>query len=419
MRTSLFCCTFVFALPFWAYANPPLNNEPIPSEQAIISDVASSALYLSAVNWTLLGAPLQTVAASDGLTHVIYEMKLANDSSHEITVDRIEVLDAVTHAPTGHNQATTKLGEDITGQFWPFVRANPKMEAADFSQKLAPGQAGVVFFDLSYAANERIPSQLKHQVSISLKDKEGNPRTFTTEDDGVSLSRQPVLEIAAPLRGEGWLVGNGSGPILSPHRYTVILLNGTLRVPEHFALDLAKLGPDGKLFREGKLENQSFYGYNEEVLSVADGRVMEVLDGMGEQIPGQLIAPKTPAEYAGNHVIVALGKGYYALYAHFIPGSITVKEGDFVKTGQVLGRLGSSGNSDAPHLHFQIMNSPSVLNTNGLPFVFSKMQLQSRLQGPLDPSIDALMEGKPVGLDTSAVGKRNQKMPLSLDLLKF
>ena len=66
-----------------------------------------------------------------------------------------------------------------------------------------------------------------------------------------------------------------------------------------------------------------------------------------------------------------MGKGRFAFYAHLQPGSVRVKVGDTVKTGQVLGLLGNSGNSDAPHLHFHIMDGPRPLSSNGLPYRFS------------------------------------------------
>src|SRR4051794_39339030 len=70
----------------------------------------------------------------------------------------------------------------------------------------------------------------------------------------------------------------------------------------------------------------------------------------------------------GNHVILSLRNGHYAFYAHLQPGSIRVKPGDRVRRGQVLGLLGNSGNSNATHLHFHIMNGDSWFASEGLPF---------------------------------------------------
>jgi murein DD-endopeptidase MepM/ murein hydrolase activator NlpD len=76
---------------------------------------------------------------------------------------------------------------------------------------------------------------------------------------------------------------------------------------------------------------------------------------------------------SGNHIMVDAGSGHYIMYAHLVPGSPTVQVGDVVQRGFVLGNLGNSGNS-TPHLHFQVMDRPSSLGANGLPFVFDSMK---------------------------------------------
>lgn len=72
----------------------------------------------------------------------------------------------------------------------------------------------------------------------------------------------------------------------------------------------------------------------------------------------------------GNYVVVRIGKGQFAFYAHLATGTLRVRKGQQVKRGQVLGLLGNTGNTDGPHLHFHVMDSPSPLQSSGLPFVF-------------------------------------------------
>ncbi|GGL12415.1 M23 family metallopeptidase [Streptomyces flaveus] len=70
----------------------------------------------------------------------------------------------------------------------------------------------------------------------------------------------------------------------------------------------------------------------------------------------------------GNHVVLDLGNGTYATYAHLKRGSLTVREGDQVRTGELLARCGNSGNSSEPHLHFQLMDGPDPDTARGVPF---------------------------------------------------
>jgi len=72
---------------------------------------------------------------------------------------------------------------------------------------------------------------------------------------------------------------------------------------------------------------------------------------------------------AGNFVTIDHGKGEYSVYCHMKEGSICVQRGDRVKKGMVIGQVGNTGNSGAPHLHFQLMDSADFLTANGHPFM--------------------------------------------------
>ena len=91
----------------------------------------------------------------------------------------------------------------------------------------------------------------------------------------------------------------------------------------------------------------------------------------------------------GNQVAIDLGGNRYALYAHLIPGSIRVKEGDTVKAGQVIAKLGNSGNSTEPHLHLQVSDRPDFLAGEGIPYGFAqarvrKVKIEKNPQGKVE-----------------------------------
>lgn len=98
-------------------------------------------------------------------------------------------------------------------------------------------------------------------------------------------------------------------------------------------------------------------------------------------------------------MVLDIGHGRFAFYAHLQPGSLKVKVGDRVKRGQVLGLVGNSGNSTEPHLHFHLADSKSPLGSEGLPYVLD--------------SFDA--KAKPDGVAT----KHKQEIPLEDEVVTF
>ena len=86
---------------------------------------------------------------------------------------------------------------------------------------------------------------------------------------------------------------------------------------------------------------------------------------------------KAEAGVIGDAVIVSHGNSEYSVYAHLKPGSIRVKVGDRVTTGEAIAKLGSSGNSTEPHLHFQLCDRPSGVSCAGIPPTFVGIDLPS------------------------------------------
>ena len=131
-----------------------------------------------------------------------------------------------------------------------------------------------------------------------------------------------------------------------------------------------RLRDDGKTFHDDQKDNKSYLAYGTDALAVADGVVTEVKDGIPENVPGidSRAVPITLETVGGNHVILDIGGGHFAFYAHLQPGTLRVKLGEKVRRGQVLGLVGNSGNSTEPHLHFHIENANSPLGAEGLPY---------------------------------------------------
>ena len=117
-----------------------------------------------------------------------------------------------------------------------------------------------------------------------------------------------------------------------------------------------------------------YWAFGRPILSPAPARVIEAVDGLPDNVPGNM----DPQHAAGNHVVLDLGHGEYALIAHLRHGSVVVNVGDRVRTGQLLGRCGNSGNTSEPHVHFHVQDGPTLFRAKGLPVEFSDYAADGR-----------------------------------------
>lgn len=134
---------------------------------------------------------------------------------------------------------------------------------------------------------------------------------------------------------------------------------------QRFAYDLVKR-VDGSSHRGDGKALEDYYCWNEPILAPADATVLEAIDGL----PDQAIGTRNTEAIAGNHVMLDLGNGEYAMLAHLREGSVAVKAGQQVAAGEELGRCGNSGNTSEPHLHFHLQDAPKFGEGDGLPVFF-------------------------------------------------
>jgi murein DD-endopeptidase MepM/ murein hydrolase activator NlpD len=214
---------------------------------------------------------------------------------------------------------------------------------------------------------------------------------FNTNADSVSGSesvendRTPIV-LELPLRGQ-WMSPNSPGSKIPSH--------GTNQLGEKYALDFLQVDWERKgqpFYKESPLHYLLFgvpvsdcYCWGKEIYSPCDGEVVAVSDGVKDRQraywPVDLFIAfrnassfnieKDPVQQvAGNYIIIKLSDKVYAAFAHLMNGSVAVTVGSRVKRGQMLGKVGHSGNSTAPHLHFQLMDSCDLRIANGIPCTF-------------------------------------------------
>ncbi len=375
---------------------------------------------LTPLVWTLIGEHPVPVRGTDGRIHLAYELLFTNVSTEPARIVSVEVVDPLRrNRVVGSSRVVTIKDEDVSTRLRQFAIQQPTLAGSDFSDHLRPARSAILYLDVTFDDLRDVPRQVKHRVTFTQTDAQNNTVPITGIGGLTESSSADAVVLSPPLKGDGWVDASGCCGIISPHRYTLLPLNGTLRPAQHFAIDFIRLDARGRAVT-GDIKNlNNWHYYGAEIAAAAGGRVVKVVNNLPDQVPGQLPSDITVETADGNHVIINIGDGRFALYAHMIPGSVAVSEGQIVERGQLLGRLGNSGNTDAPHLHFQIMDRSSSLDADGLPFVFDRMELQGRILGNLDAFNDAIFSGTPPRIDASGGGRRRRQMPLTKDVLGF
>jgi murein DD-endopeptidase MepM/ murein hydrolase activator NlpD len=159
-----------------------------------------------------------------------------------------------------------------------------------------------------------------------------------------------------PFKGN-WIVLSGGGDILENRHASA--------KDQRFAYDLLAV-KGNKTFSGSGTRPGQHYCFGKAILAPADGTVFEATDG----IPDNVVNAPFPTPPAGNHVIIDHGHSEYSVLAHLKLGSVRVKPGDKVVSGQKIGQCGNSGNSPTPHLHFHLQNTPVLFMAEGLPIQF-------------------------------------------------
>ncbi|MGB7293325.1 MAG: M23 family metallopeptidase [Thermodesulfobacteriota bacterium] len=379
-------------------------------------------------------APPVPVKGSDGRFHLVYELVVTNSNNFDWQVLSVEVLDGTENG----NVLTSISGEGVGSKMQLVGTRAP-------GNTLEPAQTALIFMTFAVDSIEDIPQSLLHRVTVTVP---GGLPQFIVELLQLQPGQEEIVEIGGlqqvsdeeavvlgkPLEGTGWIAANGCCDSIT-HIRSALPINGQIQIAQRFAIDWIKVNEDNRLFVGDPQDLNSWFGYGQNVLAVADGLVVTVVDKFPDQTPFILpadVGAITLEEIDGNHVVLAFGNGQFVFYAHLQPGSITVKEGDTVTKGQAIGLLGNTGNSGAPHLHIHVMSSASTLGSNGLPYTFEEFDLTGRTteesffeQGLEDttPFIDeetGLIEGNQIEvLPVSIPGIHMEELPLDLSIVEF
>lgn len=199
-----------------------------------------------------------------------------------------------------------------------------------------------------------------------------------------------TIPVESPLKGE-WMVINSPGTKVPSH--------GTDYFAQTYAFDFLQVDWTHKHIKFhkkstlsyilGKVHLSDCYCYGKPIYAPISGIVVEAQDGYPERDPVQPIHDISIAlknawlfnpekqniqDIAGNYIIIE-GDEAFTFLGHMQKDSIKVKKGDKILSGDLIGNIGHSGNSTAPHLHFQLMDSPDPNTAKGIPCCFKKYEL--------------------------------------------
>lgn len=341
--------------------------------------------------------------ATDGKVHLVYELLLTNALAVPVTVMAVEVLDADSGATLVRLTGPSLLSAmSIVTSLAPNVM-------------LPTATVGVVFLDVVLAGKADVPEFVAHRVTI--EPVSGLPAWFMSFTGArVAVDRRPPVVLGPPVSGSGW---DALGSCCDgPHRRTILSIDGRRFIPQRFATDFNKLDAQNRPGVGDPLLPASFPTFGVPVLAVADATVAVAIDRYPDLRVG--VAPEqiSPQSEGGNRIVLDLGDGRFAAYAHLQAGSVRVRPGDRVTRGQPLAKAGSSGTSGGPHVHFQVMDHPSILFADGLPYVFDAFVLTGQTP-PIAQMLRYFDTLDPVPITTGNAGPRRKALPMGRDVVTF
>jgi hypothetical protein len=324
--------------------------------------LAPAIVRAQQVDWTALpvsisvghvGSPVRI-----GDQHVLaYEIRIVNEFRLPLRLDRLEVL-----GPTNDETPLVRY----EGQALTALLPQPRIAAGLLLQ---PSQSTLLYLFVEQPAQGAWPSTLRHRLHWSW---ERSSATGERQQSVLTLSPvqigAPLPALASPLPGGLWLAANGPSNA-SEHRRTVAYANGESALPQRYAYDFVKLDSEGRLFRDKGEKPAEWFAFGQPVMAAADGVVALTHDGADDnepvgRVPSSVLQVRN---LCGNGLSLRLATGRYLIYCHLMKGSLAVRVGQRVKQGEMLGRIGNSGNSDAPHLHLHLSTQAHPMRGEGEP----------------------------------------------------
>ncbi len=305
----------------------------------------------------------QVVRGDDGMDHVVYQLLVVSVFDEPVTLTSVIVLDPD--------------GEELLQIEGDALAATTQTLFDKMPSPVVPASAAVAIGVDLILPPDTAPERVTHRITYALEEDSSSGAMIddpVIDGPEVAIDDEAAIEIEPPVAGDGWLATTAC---CTPnvHRDLRIAVDGRrISTAETFAVDWARVEGD-RLYDGDGSQNEQFYAYGEEVLAVADGTVVAVQDGKPEGVPDVATPAKTLSDFGGNQVMLQIEPNVYVWYAHLQPGSLMVEVGDEVEAGTPLAKLGNTGPSLGPHLHFGLLDVNNSVTGRSLPFVLDSFTL--------------------------------------------
>ena len=355
------------------------------------------------------------VKGTDERYHVAYELTVLNAAPRPATLTAVDTL-AADHTVLGHVE-----GDELVARTQLVGTADRRPAPVT---SLPAGATAVLLLDDRYPPSSAVPADVTHRIEATFAPPRDDqvplaaayPDRVDEDGGNIHIARREPIVIGPPLKGDNWVALNACCTV-SHHRGSLLPLDGRINAAERYAIDWVRFdltAPTLMDLERGEIATYSgdatraasYRAYDQPVLAVADATVVAVTSDLPDTPPRTVFTSTRLDDYGGNHIVLDLGNGSYAFYSHLKPGSASVRVGDHVRKGQQLARIGNSGNSTEPHLHFHLTTTPLPYTGDNIPYEID----HTRYLGTVTPT----------GLaDTPARGERTDQLPLAFSATAF
>jgi murein DD-endopeptidase MepM/ murein hydrolase activator NlpD len=374
-----------------------------------------------------ISAPTFPFLGTDGKYHISYDLQLTNASRLPATIDKVDVIDANTRTTVLTSLTGTRL-VDPNCPIGDCNRLRRLPSAPSESNVIPPQESRVLMIDFAVDSLDNAPKAVLHHLYAQASSNPGaaEPTAVDYLFAPFDTSSGKPRVIGPPVKGDHWVALNGCCDIGFPHRTSTATFNGLLVNGQRFAIDWKRMDDSGRFYEGDKTKNESYIDYGDDIIAAADGTITATLDRMDANAPGVLPANDpvlskqlTVETVDGNHIVEDIGGGVFAFYAHLQKGSLLVNPGDKVKKGQVIAKLGNTGNANASHMHFHLMNGPSVLGSDGVPYVIDRFDYDGQVAPQTLLDADDFLSGVFNQGQLPTADPRRAELPMSLAIVNF